>query len=355
VVDEPVAGQYSDFLDSAVLELNRRARAAIPGECANIGGLITAVGVTSIVIGLAVQTAVGPVIQGLLLLFEQPFRIGDLHDTAPAKGRVVEVNWRAVHIDTGNGIQIVPNATLATGSFTNLSRVTGAAFNATAVLTFDAGDPPGVVTAALQSVADALPTKLAIVPAKVVALGEAKYKVLVPFASPAEESRTKTILLHRVWYAAQRAGVHIDGADLSKKADRAYLDTQLHSIAASLGLGEEAVAAMAGHTRRLLYAEGELIQPTNSIPEAVGFITEGKVGGIVYAHDGRELALGRLGVGDYIGGTSLTRQRMLTATRGTPWCSRITGWHGRSVTRSRCGARPRPRRSPKRRKGCASS
>jgi len=89
-----------------------------------------------------------------------------------------------VHIDTGNGIQIVPNATLATGSFTNLSRVTGAAFNATAVLTFGAGDPPGVVTVALQSV-----------------------------------------------------------------ADRAYLDTQLHSITASLGLGEKAFATTAGNRR----------------------------------------------------------------------------------------------------------
>ncbi len=103
---------------------------------ANIGGLIAAVGVTSIVIGLAVQTAVGPVIAGLLLLFEQPFRIGDWLDTAPAKGRVVEVNWRAAHIDTGNGIQIVPNAMLATGSFTNLSRVQGAAYQATAMLAF---------------------------------------------------------------------------------------------------------------------------------------------------------------------------------------------------------------------------
>jgi hypothetical protein len=34
---------------------------------ADIDGLVTAVGVTSIVIGLAVQTAVGPVIAGLLL------------------------------------------------------------------------------------------------------------------------------------------------------------------------------------------------------------------------------------------------------------------------------------------------
>ncbi len=41
----------------------------------NIGGLFAAVGVTSIVIGLAVQTAVGPVIAGLFLVQEpQPRR-----------------------------------------------------------------------------------------------------------------------------------------------------------------------------------------------------------------------------------------------------------------------------------------
>ena len=68
-----------------------------------------------------------------------------------------------------------------------------------------------------------------------------------------------------------------------------------------------------------LYAGGELIQPPNSIPEAIGFITEGKVGMFVYANDGRELALGRLGVGDYTGATSLTRRRVLpAATAGAP-------------------------------------
>lgn len=44
-------------------------------------------GVTSIVIGLTVQTAVGPVIAGLLLLFAQPFRIGDWLDTTSGGGR----------------------------------------------------------------------------------------------------------------------------------------------------------------------------------------------------------------------------------------------------------------------------
>ncbi len=279
---------------------------------ANIGGLIAAVGVTSIVIGLAVQTAVGPVIAGLLLLFEQPFRIGDWLDTAPAKGRVVEVNWRAAHIDTGNGIQIVPNAMLATGSFTNLSRVQGAAYQATATLAFGPDDPPGAVASALLAVASGLPTRLAQTPAKVVSLGEAKYKVSVPITSPADEGRTKALLLHRAWYAAQRAGLHLDEASPDPGAAEQYVGAALTRVAAALGLGDEAVATMAEQGRQLLYAEGEIIQPVNSIPETVGFITAGSVGMIVYADDGRELPLGSLGVGDYIGGTSLTRQRMIT-------------------------------------------
>ena len=91
-----------------------------------VGGLFTALGVTSVVIGLMLQNSVGQVVSGLFMLFEQPFRIDDWLDTGTARGRVVEVNWRAVHIDTGSGMRIMPNSMLATTSFTNLSRPPGA-------------------------------------------------------------------------------------------------------------------------------------------------------------------------------------------------------------------------------------
>ena len=71
---------------------------------ANVGGLFTALGVSSIVLGLALQNSVGQIISGLLVLFEQPFQLGDWIDTPSARGRVVEVNWRATHIDTGSGL-----------------------------------------------------------------------------------------------------------------------------------------------------------------------------------------------------------------------------------------------------------
>ena len=284
---------------------------------ADIGGLVTAVGVTSIVIGLAVQTAVGPVIAGLLMLFEQPFHIGDWLDTDDAKGRVVEVNWRSVHIDTGNGIQIIPNATLATGSFTNLSRVTGASFRATATLSFSAADPPGTVTRTLLAVAQSLPAKMPSLSAQVTALGEAKYKVSVPVRTPADEGTARNLLLHRTWYAAQRAGLHLDGADCEPRDHVDYVAQKLRSVAVALGLGDEAAATMTAHGRRLVYAEGETIQGADTVPDAIGFITEGSVALVVYAGDGMELTIGHLGAGDYIGSTALTRQRVVSGVIAT--------------------------------------
>ena len=65
-------------------------------------------------------------VNGLLLLFEQPFKIGDTLDVDGTSGKVVEMNWRSTHLDTGTGIQVIPNATIADASFANYSRPTPA-------------------------------------------------------------------------------------------------------------------------------------------------------------------------------------------------------------------------------------
>lgn len=233
-------------------------------------------------------------------------------DTKFGKGRVVEVNWRAVHIDTENGVQVVPNAALAGDAFVNLSRTTAPYFKAKATLTFAHDDPPGQVKAMLLSVVETLPAKLADVPAAAVALGAGSYRVAVPIASPAEESATITLLQHRAWYAGQRAGLHLDDVKPGRRARAAYIAEHLPAIGASLGLDSDAIATMLAGARLLPYADGEVVQHVSSVPNAVGFITEGRVGMFVIADGGRRLAVGELGAGDYIGGTALTRQQMIT-------------------------------------------
>ncbi len=123
---------------------------------ANVGGLFTALGISSIVLGLTLQNSVGQIISGLLLLFEQPFQLGDWVDTPSARGRVVEVNWRATHIDTGSGLQIIPNSVLAGASFANLSRPPGE-HSISVITEFDPNDPPDDVCGMLIRVAATLP------------------------------------------------------------------------------------------------------------------------------------------------------------------------------------------------------
>lgn len=284
---------------------------------ANIGGLITAVGVTSIVIGLAVQNAVGPVISGLLLLFEQPFRIGDWLDTKFGKGRVVEVNWRAVHLDTENGVQVLPNAALAGDSFVNLSRTVAPYFKAKATFSFAAEDPPGEVRATLLAVATAIPGKLLDAKASVTPLGAnqvhpgvVNYRVMVPVASPAEADGAVSLLQQRVWYAAQRAGLHLDNVKSRANRKSAYVAEHVGMIAAGLGLDSAAAATMLSSSRVLPYAEGETIHRVNTVPEAMCFIAEGEASMFARTHDGAQLPIGDLGPGDFIGGSALTRQKM---------------------------------------------
>ena len=89
---------------------------------ADVAGVFAALGITSIVVGLALQNAVGSIVSGLFLIFEAPFQLGDWIQMGSTRGQIIEVNWRAVHLDTGNGIVVMPTAELAEGSFVNLSR-----------------------------------------------------------------------------------------------------------------------------------------------------------------------------------------------------------------------------------------
>lgn len=151
-----------------------------------VGGLFTALGVTSVVIGLMLQNSVGQIVSGLFMLFEQPFRIDDWLDTPTARGRVVEVNWRAVHIETPTGLRITPNSMLATTSFTNLSRP-GGSHKCAITTKFALADSPNRVCAMLTRIAGSLPHLKPGEAPSTVALGGGEYRTTVRLRSPADD------------------------------------------------------------------------------------------------------------------------------------------------------------------------
>ncbi|WP_307856807.1 mechanosensitive ion channel family protein [Mycolicibacter acidiphilus] len=277
-----------------------------------IGGLFAALGVTSVVIGLMLQNSVGQIVSGLFLLFEQPFRIGDWLDTPTARGRVVEVNWRAVHIETGHGLQIMPNSVLAGLSFTNLSRPSET-HNLTLQLTFSPADPPDQVCELLTDVAAALPQQQRDGAARGVALGGGSYRITIPLCSPADDGAAQALFLRWLWYAARRAGLRLDGAaDDFSTPDRVAQALQT-VVAPALRLTEADQQALQPYARLVRYGADELMQGIGDVPGGMTFVVAGGVRLTTADDTGAPVPVAVLDAGAFLGLTTLTRQPNVTA------------------------------------------
>jgi small-conductance mechanosensitive channel/CRP-like cAMP-binding protein len=273
---------------------------------ANVGGLFTALGIGSIVIGLTLQNSVGQIISGLLMLFEQPFRLGDWIETQQATGRVIEVNWRAVHLETSKGIEITPNSVLAGAAFTNLSRP--ADQHAIRVVSvFAVEDRPDQVCAMLNRVAAQLPQCHPDLTPTAVPIGDLKYRTKIPLRSPADDGAAEATFRRWIWYAARREGLHLDEAVDEFTSPDLVAASIKTVVAPTLHLSSEQQRAMVPHAVIERYGSGELVQPDGIVPDGLSFVMSGTVLLTADAPDGSRTEVGTLETGSYLGHSTLIR------------------------------------------------
>jgi small-conductance mechanosensitive channel len=273
---------------------------------ADVGRLFTALGVTSIVLGLALQNSVGQIISGLLVLFEQPFQLGDWIETPTARGRVVEVNWRATHINTGSGLLIMPNSVLALASFTNFSRPPGT-HSLSVNTVFSVGDPPDDVIAMLNRVAAMLPQLRADAAPSSVRTGALQYNTGIPVRTPADDFAAKSLFLRWVWYASRRDGLHLDEAE-DEFATPERLEASLRIIAPTLRLTAADQQALLPRAKLTRYGTEEYLQFAGQVPKRMTFVVNGRVRLVASGDDGAIIPVSTLEEGDFLGQTALTRE-----------------------------------------------
>ena len=273
---------------------------------ANVGGLFTALGISSIVLGLTLQNSVGQIISGLLLLFEQPFQIGDWVQTTSASGRVVEVNWRATHINTGSGLEIIPNSVLAGQAFANLSRPPGG-HTITVQTKFAGTDAPDEVCALLSEVAANLPNLHPDGQPTVNANSSTDYTVTIPMRSPADDAAARSTFQRWLWYAARRAGLRLDGLEDDFSTLKRRTDA-LHKIAPILRASSSELETLLPRVVLTRYGADELMQHSGEVPAGMSFVVKGRVRLVVTGTDGAVIPLTTLHEGDFIGQTALTRE-----------------------------------------------
>lgn len=325
IFGSPKAGSWRDRLPSIFIDLARLALILVGLAVlfswvwnADVGGLFAALGVTSIVIGLALQNAVGSVISGLLLLFEQPFRLGDWLDTSEGRGRVIEVNWRAVHLEVPEGTLVIPTAQLADGAFTNLSRGAGPHVAGVEV-SFATDDAPHEVSATLLRVAGDLPMVDLSRPVGVAITGPGTYSVEIPVPTPADDDGARSLFLAWLWYAAARHGLHWSGGPAAEFATDSRVAEALVVVSRALRLSSAELEPHAAALRFERYATGETLQRTGEVPAGLSFVVEGRVALLAERPGGARVPVETLDRGSYVGQTALTREPVAaTATALSP-------------------------------------
>lgn len=277
---------------------------------ADVGAIWTGLGFGSIVLGLALQKAAGGIFSGLLLLFESPFTIGDTIDGGGASGRVVDINWRSVHVQTSNGLQIVPNAALADGVILNKSR-SGSIYNASVDVEFTTDDPPHEVIALLTDVASSLPLLAQNAHPRGAYHGGAAYSVSLPLETAGDEREATSLFLAWLWYGARRRALGFNGDTtdpLQEPENRAKALGMVESALQFTAEQREKVDAAATLER---FGMGETIVRTGTSVDKVGFIIEGTAQMVLDTEEVGRVEVGVADAGEYIASTALLRMPQL--------------------------------------------
>ncbi|MDY0910367.1 mechanosensitive ion channel domain-containing protein [Microbacterium sp. CFBP9034] len=278
---------------------------------ADVAGVFAALGITSIVVGLALQNAVGSIVSGLFLVFEAPFELGDWIETGGMRGQIVEVNWRAVHLDSGNGIVVMPTAELAGGSFVNLSRSPDP-YAAVLELSFGSDDPPGRVRELLVATARDIPLVAPDREPSAATLPGGMYAVAIPLRNPGDHAVVLDTFATRVWYAARRAELHLDGDMTDDWRTPARLQDALRQISPTLSLKPGEADGLAAHARLERYCAGESILKPGMVPTETRFILAGHVMLGIPTDDEGFVQVTKLGPDDAVGLTALSRSQTIS-------------------------------------------
>ncbi|MCY2967382.1 MAG: mechanosensitive ion channel family protein, partial [Planctomycetota bacterium] len=288
----------------------------------SLEGAVAALGVTSIVIGLALQEPLSNIVSGLMLMFERPVSLGDWVSVDGTMGKVVEINWRSVHIATPMaGLRIIPNSQLYKGSFNNLSRPTrmrkemielGFSYNnapnhVKRVLLELLADTPGVLTEPKPAVHTVNYADSAIV-----------YRVIFSVQDTEHLPGVRDDFMSRVWYAVKREGIGIPvptGTQIQvsqRELDQASAESPVEHLTQFPAFktllepprDEQIEAGLRIHdfgAREVVVREGERI-------EGLHVIIHGEAVLSVRGGDGLPMEVARVGRGEFFGEGSVVAE-----------------------------------------------
>jgi small-conductance mechanosensitive channel/CRP-like cAMP-binding protein len=276
--------------------------------------------VVGAVVGLALQDALSNLFAGIALHTEAPFRVGDWVKVGEREGRVEQVSWRAMRLQTWYGDTLtIPNNDAARNAILNHSVPRGP-HSRVLVVGVNYHTPPNKVISVLMNLLDQVPGMPKEPPPVVRLVGYHEYTIHyeVRYFVPSYEEyrRIEGEIYRLIWYHYRRHGIEIpfpirnvylhhpvdDGEVREQPATR--LERALRGIDLFRPLTDEELRAAASRFRPLHYSAGERIIDEGSAGESFFVIDRGEVE-VSKRFNGAERPLARLMEGQFFGEMAL--------------------------------------------------
>jgi small-conductance mechanosensitive channel/CRP-like cAMP-binding protein len=303
----------------------------------NVSGLIATSAVLTAVIGLALKDTLGNVIGGLSLQTDRSIHLGDWIKVGDVEGRVVDIRWRYTAVETRNGeTLIVPNGVLTTEKVMVLGRRQGAPRQWRRWVHFNVDlrqSPSEVVRVVTEAIEHLAVPGVAVEPPpdclfRDVQQSFARYAVRYWLTDLERDLPTDSLVLTRVYYALQRAGIALavpehavlvteqsgERAAELERTDHARRRRALEQVEILRPLGEEDRDQLADRLHYSPFARGELLTRQGEPGDWLYLITTGEVSVRVAVDGGLEQEVARLGPGDFVGEMSLMTGERRSAT-----------------------------------------
>jgi small-conductance mechanosensitive channel/CRP-like cAMP-binding protein len=289
----------------------------------DLTGLLATSAILSVVLGLALQETLGNLFAGLALQLERPFQVGDYVTVGDYSGRVVQLAWRAIRIETfRREVVTVPNNIVAKQGVLNFSR----GFQPVGVdlyvgISYSA--PPNKVRQVVLEMLGEIPLVLREPPPRCRTWqydeSSLRYQIRYFVSDYAQSDNAKDEIYSRLWYRLGREGIEIPfpqrtlhlrseegGHDVSA-ARRELVGTV--DLFSALPPDERERVARELSTRR--FGEGEKVIGEGDAGHTFYMVASGQVSVRVGK---AEAEVARLSRGQYFGEMSLLTGEARTAT-----------------------------------------
>ena len=289
---------------------------------ADLGRLLAALGVGSVVLGLALQDVLGGLFSGIALLSSKPFSVGDWICVGDKYGQVQNIDWRAVTlVDFSGDSLVIPNAAIAKEQFKNYSRPSPIHRESVPFdISFD--DAPNKVKQVLLEAAAEVPDILTE-PAPHVALVSydefsIRYEIRYFINDYGNVAAIHNDFITRIWYANKRYGItfptrahevyNFDGPSSATKEETPNEILTLLQESKIFSVTDKELLELAQHSKVEDFGVGECLLQKGALTEKIYLILNGVAKEHIENKNNELLHEHRLKNGDLFGLASLVRK-----------------------------------------------